>query len=117
MERKAKRSEPLIKEILQATFPDYNGRKIKIKTEFPSSLHSYWSGGSKRYFRFYQPATGKLFHINDLDAPWIQYKENREFNPEMIPDSVILVEHRYFCGENLGITIYVKEPDYKLLEE
>jgi len=114
MERKASRSEPFVKEILKATFPEYKGRTIKIKTEFPQNLVSYWSGGSKREFIFYQPGTGKEFWISDLEAPWEQYKEGRNFDPTTIPDSVVLVEHRYFCGKDMGIIIYVKEP--KMLE-
>jgi len=110
MERKASRTEPLIKQIITATFPDYKGRKIRISTDFPSDLISYWSGGSIKRFVFYQPGSGKTFEVNSLEAPWIQHESERKFNEDSLPESVVLVEHRFFCGHDLGITIYVKSP-------
>lgn len=117
MERKASRSEPLVKRIVKATFPEYRGRKIKIKTTFPPDLISYWSGGSISYFVFYQPDSDKTFPVNSLESPWKQYKQGRKFSEEMIPLSVVLVEHRFFCGHDMGITIYVREPSFLKLED
>jgi hypothetical protein len=110
MNRKARRSEPLVKQIITATFPDYKGRKIQVSTDFPRDLISYWSGGSVKRFVFYQPDAGKIFEVDTLEAPWIQHKSGRGFNEDALPESVVLVEHRFFCGHDMGITIYVKSP-------
>lgn len=75
-------------------------------------LSSYWSDGTKNYYKFYQPETGIIFDVDDLTAPWKQI--SRTFDPEKMPNSVILVEHVFFCGKDMGIVIYVKEP--KMLE-
>ena len=116
MKRKASRSEPLIKQIINDTFPDYKGRKIMIMTEFPRDLVSYWSGGTMSYYIFYQPNSRKTFEVDHLTQPHKQHQENRDFTPDMIPDSVILVEHAYFCGHDMGLRIYVKKPDQLQLE-
>ena len=41
----------------------YSGRKFKISSSIPSRLDSYWDGGSRDYFYFYQPATGEILQV------------------------------------------------------
>jgi hypothetical protein len=115
MERKASRSEPLIKKIISGTFPEYKGRKIRVSTNFPLSLESYWSDGTKSSYVFYQPDTDISFGVDSLSAPWKQ--NNREFDSKAMPSSVVLVEHKYFCGVDMGIFIYVRENEIKMLEK
>ena len=52
------RSNPAIKTILAATFPEYRGRKIRIKAATEYQMGDYWDGGSRRYVHAYHLATG-----------------------------------------------------------
>lgn len=86
--------DDFIKKIINTTFPEYKGKKIKISTNIPKRLNTEWSCGSKEYYAFYELATGKQFVINNT------------MNLDLLPSGVILVEHSIFCGKDMGITIY-----------
>jgi len=103
-----------VKEVAKAAFPDYNGKKFKVK-EFPASgmdLTSYWSGGSRDYYAFVDLNTKKV-------APVPQNGSGHgDGNAKVtsLPDNIVVVEHSYFCGKDFGCTVYVgKENLTKML--
>lgn len=102
-------ANPEVKRIIAATFPNYRGRTVKYSPNIPKGeLRSYWSGGSRDYYVFYQPATGKTWNLGS-NHPWFE-KGKPAPDCEAMPESVCLVEHTIFCGKDCGITIYCKLP-------
>lgn len=96
-----KQAKPLI----ERTFPEYRGRKITLL--FQESLvlsNTNWSGGTKSWYAAVH-LDGRTASINtDLTPPWDNPIEGQRVN---VPLNVIIVQHRHFCGTDLGLTIYV----------
>jgi len=92
-----------IQKIVKATYPDYRGRKFRLSTSIPSRLDSYWSGGSRSYYAFYELATGKTFSVSS-NHPLFEKHNPRDLDG--LPDGIVLVKHSIFCGKDMGITIY-----------
>jgi len=82
----------------------YSGRTFKISSRIPSRLNSYWDGGSRDYYYFYQPATGKIMPVGS-NHPAFEANQPREL--KRLPDDLILIEHSIFCGKDAGLTFYV----------
>ncbi len=100
--------DDLIKKIINATFPGYSGRKIQVVVgKLPTQLNSYWSGGSKDEYCFYNLANDKAKPVMS-NHPQFERSQPRDLDPEALPDSVVLVKHTIFSGKDLGITIYAK---------
>ncbi len=97
-----------IKTIISRCFPDYRGKKIKISTHIPKIISSYWSGGSRDFYYFYELSTGKAVGV-ETNHPGFQTNNPR--NLENLPDGIVLVKHSICCGKDLGITIYVNACD------
>ena len=71
-----------------------------------------WGGGSRNQYVALTrngDARGML-----VEAPWKECREGQEFE---IPDNVFVVEHSFFCGHDMGITIYVNPNYVKRLQE
>ncbi len=107
-------ADPRVKRVIQDCFPAYRGRKVRLSTYIPKQIDSYWDGGSRDYFCWYQPTTRKIFHVHS-NHPFFEANQPRVINEETIPEDVLLVEHSIFCGKDVGITIHVKPDQTKLL--
>jgi hypothetical protein len=99
-----------VKKVALAAFPDYSGRKFKIDvTDNPIDVRSYWEGGSRNYFNFVRldnlQAFGEVPQQSAFDKP-IQNAGNVSLVP-----GLVCVEHCYFCGKDLGLTIMVHPAD------
>lgn len=97
-----------VENIISACYPEYKGNKVKISTNIPSNLDSYWDGGSRDYFVFYQLSTGNTIDVHS-NHPFFEAGQPRELGK--LPQGILLVEHTIFCGKDLGITIYANEVD------
>jgi hypothetical protein len=97
-----------IQKIVRATFPSYHGRKFKISTDIPSQLRSYWDGGSRDHYSFYQLSTGKCV---DLPSNHPMFEPNNPSELKELPPGMVIVKHSYFCGKDMGITIYANGCD------
>ena len=95
-----------IRNIVNTTFPSYKGRTYTLSTNVPSQLNSYWDGGSKDSYIFYELSTGKTFHVA-TNHPFFERENPRDL--KALPPGVILVCHSIFCGKDMGITIYADE--------
>lgn len=115
MNIKASITNQLVRQIIKRCYPNYKGRKISISDNMPSRVSSYWDGGSRTYYKFYQPSTDKLIDVGS-NHPWFESHKPSEFNKDLLPDSVVLVAHTIFCGKDLGITIYCKQPNLLQIE-
>lgn len=101
---KLARSNKEVKSLLQATYPEYKGRKIRLETRDTYQMENYWSGGTKHEVMAYDLATGKVSYPNGNTTNPMTGIAHSEIT---IPDGVALVEHTIFCGHDIGITIMV----------
>jgi hypothetical protein len=106
---KLSRSDAQVKAIINASYPSYRGRKIRLEVAsdmLPSP--TYWSGGSRSEYVAYHLSTGEVRGLPD------RCKDPREFGGTplgservKIPLGVIIVEHRIFCGKDSGLRFFV----------
>lgn len=96
-----------VKAVVKVAFPDYKGRKVKVEAVEKVDVYDLnWSGGTKNEYRFINADdlnTAGLPHL----APWNNVYEGQRFT--MLKNSIV-VKRCYFCGHDLGLTIYV-HPD------
>lgn len=102
MENKIKVARKEVKSIIEATFPEYSGRKIGVVFTDTVSLYDLnWSGGTCNKYAALS-TDGKVAHPH-IPAPWSNPFEGQSVN---VPENAVIVEHSYFCGHDCGITIY-----------
>jgi hypothetical protein len=88
--------------IINATFPEYTGRKYNLNFQDEITFYdTNWGGGSKNEYAFIA-SDGKTAQLN-VPAPWINVYEGATIQ---IPNNVMVVVHSYFCGQDMGIRIY-----------
>lgn len=95
-------------DIVNATFPSYNGKKFKISTLIPLRLDSYWSGGSKDSFAFYCLPTTNIATVKSNHPA---FAPNNPSKLDKLPRGMLLVKHNYFRGKDMGITVYANKED------
>lgn len=106
--------DAFIKEIIANTFGDYNGKMIQISNCIPSELRSYWDGGSKTYYSFFNLSTKEVQSVAS-NHPF--FDRGKPFHLERLPLGFVIVSRSYFCGKDMGITIYANEEDtVKMIE-
>lgn len=90
-----------VKHILEKTFPEYRGRKFKLAFATGYQMQDYWSGGSRIYVKAVNEE-GKVAHPSQMvHNPW-KDAAHAEFD---LPKNMLLVEHAFFCGKDMGIRI------------
>ena len=88
--------------VVQATFPEYKGRKFSI--EFTTTVTMYdtnWGGGTRNVYKFVR-SDGNVASLPSF-APWNNPVEGKTVD---LPENVMMVEHSDFCGHDMGIRIY-----------
>ena len=104
-----------VKRILAATFPEYRGRKIRLSvSDRPLDVRSCWDGGSRSYFTFVRLDT---FVVMEMPAQSAFDKRVTGADAVTLPPGCACVEHIYFCGKDLGITIHVGTDASHLIEK
>jgi len=91
-----------IRPIVMATFPSYKGRTFEVTPTTHVTLSNLnWCGGTKSTYKAlsFDGETVTLMPV----APWEEYREGLKLQ---LPTNVVLVRHCYFCGADLGITVY-----------
>ena len=92
-----------VRPIVMATFPDYKGRMFTVEPVHSVRLWNLnWSGGTKYTYKAVSMADGNVASLMPI-APWEEYREGLEVD---LPTNVVIVKHTYFCGKDLGITVY-----------
>lgn len=106
-----KRTEPGIREIVEATFPA--NRKDVAVSEFrgPVNVNSYWDGGSKEEYAIYDLCQRKAYGVPS-SHPYFDRQENgaRCGNLELseLPPNCVLVQGGYFLGKPATIHLYFR---------
>lgn len=109
MEHYISKSDETIKQIVSTCFPSYKGKTIKLSSSIPTNLNSYWDGGSRNYYVFYELTTGKILPVDSNHPIFERDKPNQL---KELPIGILLVKHCIFCGKDLGITIYAREENF-----
>lgn len=97
--------------IVRASFPEWTGRKIRVKASESVRLHDLnWSGGTRSEYRACTLDGSEIESKYDLNAPapWNNQFEGAKCD---IPVGVAIVEHSYFCGKDSGLRIHVNPLD------
>ena len=97
--------DEFLTKVFHATFPAYTGRKFHISTSIPTQLDSYWDGGSRDSYSFYNLQTGETYAVH-TNHPFFEKDQPRKLNE--LPPDVVLVEHSIFCGKDHGLTLYAR---------
>lgn len=104
-----------VRTLVQATFPEYRGRKIVVKAASEVGLFGLnWCEGSRNQFRTCD-LTGKALGSADkwnMTAPWANAAEGKHVP---IPAGAVVVEHTIFQGRDCGLTLHVNPADMPLL--
>lgn len=107
----APRSDPRVKAILRATFPDYRGRKVRVALwSSPLHLDLSWSGGTVDKVALVDFVHGRIGKLV-VPSPWARGAAD----PVDCPPGAMLVVRSYFCGTDAGVTIYCRPADAGLL--
>ena len=94
--------DSFISQLIGIAFPSYSGRKIKLSTDIPDHLDSFWNGGSKNSFCFISSDFKKFSVPNN--HPFYDNSNYRKLST--LPKNVFLIMHSIFCGKDSGITIF-----------
>lgn len=97
-----------VKDLVKVAYPEYKGRKFKIKTATTYRLHNYWDGGSidKIKFAKWNPEIEQW--VIKEPPPETKNPFNKIAHETIdIPKDILFVEHSIFAGKDLGITIYM----------
>lgn len=108
--RATKAQAPLAWKIALTAFPDYKGRSLVLRPFHPMAVTSYWDGGSRDYYAFVHLGTGRKA---DIPQNGTGYDRVRYPQLDALPEQIVLVQHTYFCGKDLGLTLYV-QPEHSL---
>lgn len=103
--KKISKADPRFAPILRATFPDYRGRKVRLVVADAYRLANFWDGGSRDYAVAYNLTTGEVAEPHP--ATTNPTRGGAAFSTVEIPEGIVIAERSYFCGKDLGITIYV----------
>lgn len=104
-----KRAE--VKPLVEATFPEYRGRKFQVEAACQVTLYDLnWSGGTRSVYRTcttegrYIGSSAKA----NAAAPWNNAAEGQRVP---VPQGAVIVKHSEFCGKDCGLTIYIHPED------
>ena len=98
-------TETGIKALALAAFPGYNGRKFAFKATESVELHDMdWSGGTHSDYAGVNLATRQAIAVPDLHLP-------RTTPTVALHQGLAIVEHRRFCGKDMGIVFHVHPTD------
>lgn len=103
-------NDPIANQITGAAYPSYNGRKFKavvVKNDHKFNLTSGWDGGSRDYYVLVDLSVMKAVDISA--ASFVGNCFNKMGSDFVLPEGFVIVEHSFFCGKDMGMTIYVTE--------
>jgi hypothetical protein len=114
---KLRAGDPLVKQIVRSTWPEYTGRKIELQVEESVHLNSYLGeGGTWNEWRALDLAEFRAVQIplhGGLSAHVAgpgSLEWNTAFERTRVVPGIAYVGRIYFCGKDLGLRIVI-HPD------
>lgn len=103
----SRRDDPTLDRLAVSAFPGWNGTKIKLVQFHSTRLDQTWDGGSRSTYAFV-----------DLDkfesvSPSRLTRESPVVSS--LPPNVVMVEHSYYRGKDMGLTIHVNPSELNRL--
>ena len=100
-----RKSEPMVEALRLASFPGYTGQKFKM--EFREQIRfadTQWSGGSRSEYIII-----KLDGMQRAPIPTAPFMERSQVHETeySIPPGYVVVMHRMFSGQDMGLTFFV----------
>lgn len=102
-----KTSHPQIVKIARHAFPMYTGRKFRLeyvaRLDCSNESGAMGGGGTQSDYRFVRLDNGAMLTVSPvgLGESWTGR------TAEMM-EGLAAVEHSYFCGQDMGLTVYLK---------
>ena len=100
-----------VEKLVAAAFPSYKGKKFAIEPVTKLMLRDLnWSGGTRSQYRALS-LDGKV--LGSMDK-WnhVHPADNKAEGAELeIPLGACVVRHSFFCGRDMGLTIYLNAED------
>lgn len=92
----------------RVAFPEYKGRKYTVVlADSVLFCELNWAGGTRNQYRaMKQDASGRwhVVQVGGSAAPWANAAEGAR---AQLTNEVAVIEHSVFCGQDMGIRIYV----------
>jgi hypothetical protein len=86
-------------------FPSYRGNKFQVKIEDTYTVDTESSGGTSNSFVLLKTMDGQVRTISSSDLGLnVRMPVHQDVK---IPDDVMVVEHSYFTGKDMGLRFYV----------
>lgn len=100
--------DKLVKQVCKAAFPEYTGRRVQLVYADEISFDACWDGGTGKVVAIVNLADMTVVHPRpvSLDHGYVMYR--------VYPGQVI-VAHEWFCGHDMGLTIYARRDGIQLL--
>jgi hypothetical protein len=93
--------DPSVAPLIQAAFPGArSGRTVKVEVASSYTTSDYWSDGSRDESRFVDLATLQVVSPSRLN-------ELPSSNTYALSPGFCVVEHRIYCGKDLGYRVYL----------
>lgn len=108
-------AKSLVRPIVAATFPAYDGRKFYVEVCETTNIYNLnWCEGTRNQYRAYRISDGRVESPGlEHNAPW---KQPAEGATVQVPPGILVVCHSHFCGRDCGITIYANPADVGALK-
>jgi hypothetical protein len=97
-------TDPTIRKIVKACYPDYVGRKIKVEPKNTYFMTNYWDGGTRNFAVAYHLESGLTKEPTEVTTNPMNKISHGQVE---IPEGIAIVEHSIYQGKDVGIRIYV----------
>jgi hypothetical protein len=102
-----------VKRLAKLIYPDYNGRKFRIFEQGSYHLENYWDGGSRTYSVAIDLKGNRVMMPSQESQNPYHKEAHLDF---VIPEGVGILEHSFFCGKDMGISLVLGTGQTKTLE-
>lgn len=102
-----------VKKLAKAVYPDYNGRKFRIRKQETYQPENYWDSGSITYCVAIDFRGSKVMMPSQESTNPFNQAAHKAF---VIPQGVGILEHSYFCGKDMGITLVIRTDQTNFFE-
>lgn len=94
-----------VREILDRTFPNYKGRSFRLEITESVYIDPYGGGGTWSKYFLLDTATDRVAPYRIPEGG--PFRDDNAFKSHALPSNAVLIEHRHFCGHDMGIVFHV----------